>query len=265
MRIQNLNTSFLADTKSKNTGKDGLLKKMGLMIPKTLNETLFLNKQNKCLLERNYIHLIKNVYAKCNSHIKIVKDEYKVYIGTLNPRYLFVVNNLNGVLGYTIKNSTYIFIKVNKDQNLQKKAICATFAHEYYHACRNLRMGSLKKKLVDHIIEEGMAECFVETVLGTSYLNPWARKVKIDEIVEHSQLIIESLESSSPDLIYSLLHGDIKYQLPQWIGYSLGYRFVHWLIHEEGNVLEDLIEIESYSLVSKLREYILYFEGNNHG
>lgn len=108
------------------------------------------------------------------------------------------------------------------------EAIANSIAHEinhtisfYYHFERYGRWS-----LLDHIINEGLAENFREDVFKNTKPAPWAIALTEKEALSALKSISPLLDSKSHSTAQKILFGDKHYK--RWTGYSIGY----WLVKE---------------------------------
>jgi len=108
-----------------------------------------------------------------------------------------------------------------------KEAIANSVAHEinhtvsfYYHFDRYARWS-----LLDHIVNEGLAENFREEVLKTKPA-PWAIALSKQKAFKTLKEIYPKLNSKDDKIHRAVLFGNGEYE--RWAGYSIGY----WLVKE---------------------------------
>jgi uncharacterized protein YjaZ len=243
LNITNLNDFFLNKKESEIDKKKLLLiKQMGALIPKNELDRNILREQNKLLYKHDIIDHIVRIKNQCIKSLDY-NGEQNLYLGTLNPKYDFALNKLHGVLGYNLKNETYILIYMPEYTELLSNKISSIFIHEYHHVIRNQMIQRNKttigpKVLIDYIIEEGLAENFVSKVLGEDFLNPWAKHSTLKDIKNYRKLILKNINEDKPESIYSMLYGDQELGIPLWLGYSFGYYFIKYLL--QNNKIEFL-------------------------
>lgn len=215
---------------------------MGCLIPFSEEDFVEIERQNYLFHQHNIREKILIINNKCRDIINVNQGVHNLYISTLNPNYFFAINNMGGVLGYTLNNSSYLVLNLDyKTINIKK--IISTFAHEYHHVIRNQYFKNYrnnKKVLFDHIIEEGMAENFVLKVLDKNHLNLWAKKCSYEELLNNQSYLIKNLYEKNISTIYSIMHGDKFNDLPLWLGYSYGYYFIRFILDYTNYTIEDI-------------------------
>lgn len=130
--------------------------------------------------------------------------------------------NKNGV---AYKNALFLFVT----PELTEQEFYALLAHEYHHICRISHLGSspAEHSLKESIVIEGMAEAAVEELYGEEWLSPWARRYTTEEAIEMwKRQFIPSLDIKGVVNHRPFLYGDRRMKLPQWSGYSIGYRMI---------------------------------------
>ena len=146
-----------------------------------------------------------------------------------------LLNQMNGVLGFSLgAQATLVFVwPVENWQNW----LSYTVIHEYAHLVRNLLFprgiagGKLvymktqePETLLDAMIAEGVADAFALSVM--SEVNPpWTDALDDEETERIWPRIRRRLGVSDPTEIRRMLFGDND-RVPQWAGYTLGYRMV---------------------------------------
>lgn len=86
----------------------------------------------------------------------------------------------------------------------------------------------LNSLLLDYIINEGLAENYVEEILGKEYVNPWAfmhQRQEFNSFIE----ILKNPYINDRSKIYSIIHGNKKENIPLWLGYSYRYSLVNFI------------------------------------
>ncbi len=116
----------------------------------------------------------------------------------------------------------HIFIS---PESVTQKSLADSVAHElnhtisfYYHFDRYS-----KWSLLDHVVNEGLAENFREEVLNTKSA-PWAVALTEKEAFKALESIRPLLRSKNFRIHQKVLFGGAKYK--RWFGYSIGY----WLV-----------------------------------
>lgn len=146
-RITNINNKFINDEHFDDKTLS-LLRKMGSLIPVNEHDFFELKKQNYLYKKYNVEERILNVSEACNNVIDVSGGVHNLYITSLNPKYTFAMDMMEGVLGYSIKNNSYIILNIaEKDINFNK--IISIFTHEYHHVVRNQYLyKNIRKKKV---------------------------------------------------------------------------------------------------------------------
>lgn len=261
-KINNINNKFIKDERFEDKTLI-LLKKMGSLIPVSEKDFHELKKQNYLYEKYNIEEKILDVGEDCKNIIDFCDGVHNLYITSLNPKYTFAMEIMEGVMGYSIKNNSYLILNLaEKDINFNK--ITSIFTHEYHHVVRNQYLfNEVKKKkvLFDYIIEEGMAENFVLEVLGEDQLNPWAKKRSHLEILEYKSYLLRNHNEEETNIIYEAMYGDLFKDIPLWLGYSYGYYFVRFIIENTHYSIKDLTTKDRFfflEYVDKFWEKIEY-------
>jgi uncharacterized protein YjaZ len=174
---------------------------------------------------QNIIKIIMTTLARCN---KILPLPTKVFI-FIFPWFPSKKDSaFNGSFGFAVYKCVFhLFIAPNI---FYEKSIIDSVVHEinhivsyYYHPDRYARWS-----LLDHIINEGLAENFREDVLKTKPM-PWAIALSKKKAFEILKEIYPKLNSKDEKIHQSVLFGNKNYK--RWTGYSIGY----WLVKEFKN------------------------------
>lgn len=113
-----------------------------------------------------------------------------------------------------------------------RSTIKSVVTHEYHHHWRisALELKEDSETLLDRMVLEGLAEHFVETRLGISYLGPY--KDALSE-TQAKTLWISKYKSHTDDKGTSTdlyMFGNKEKDLPFWGGYSVGYYLIKWYL-----------------------------------
>lgn len=110
------------------------------------------------------------------------------------------------------------------------RALKSTLVHEYNHLYRITAMqnGHAHITLLEKIIREGLAEHFVEEVLGKEFHGPWVNTLAEDNAKNLWHTLYSLHTTEIGEHTDSLLFGGGNTHLPLWAGYSLGYYLVKW-------------------------------------
>lgn len=146
-----------------------------------------------------------------------------------------LVNQMNGVLGFSLgAQATMVFIwPVDNWQDW----LAYTVVHEYAHLVRNLLFprglagGKLvymktqqPETLLDAMIAEGAADAFALSVMS-EVVPVWTDALNTEESEHIWPRVRRRLGVSDTTEIRRILFGDND-RVPQWTGYTLGYRMV---------------------------------------
>ena len=147
--------------------------------------------------------------------------QFELYI--LDEKDDFVKSKLNGVSAFTDWNGRMCFVVLPEES--VRSTIKSVVTHEYHHHWRisALELKEDSETLLDRMVLEGLAEHFVETRLGISYLGPY--KDALSE-TQAKTLWISKYKSHTDDKGTSTdlyMFGNKEKDLPFWGGYSVGY------------------------------------------
>lgn len=224
------NKSQLVDLIMKMMRKDGNIRYAGYLKEKDLKKELLrytgdnINKYRELSSKEKVI--IKKTIIKT-----IQKCHKKLFIPTKNFIFIFPwfpsikEREFQGSFGFAAYSCVlHLFIAPNI---FTKKSIADSVAHEINHSVSFFhhfdRYG--KWSLLDHIINEGLAENFREDVLKTKPA-PWAIALTKKEAFHTLKSIKHLLYSKKSDIQREILSGSRNYK--RWTGYSIGY----WLLKD---------------------------------
>ncbi len=163
---------------------------------------------------KDVLNIIKDSLVKC---IRVAPVQ-NIRIFVFPTSYDFIKEKMGGVSGACFwKNTMLVFIHENSDLT----ALLKTIVHEYAHA---FSLNFLKREtLQDHIVFEGVAENFVDSITGGKP-NPWATALNKEESKRIFQKLKSKMNSKRNDLYEEVFFGTGQY--PLWAGYSIGYHLV---------------------------------------
>lgn len=141
--------------------------------------------------------------------------------------------NLPNKNGVAYHNSLFLFLSSNSSV----KEILALFAHEYNHACRldYLGVSSSHATLLDSIIIEGLGEYAVKELYGEKWLASWTNLYSLEDALSMwNKHFIPSLNVKGISNHQVFLYGDVQKDLPEWIGYYLGFQIVDTYLKKHG-------------------------------
>ena len=168
---------------------------------------------------------------------RIVDMEYqrlqKLWKGPVVSIFIFPIRTIPGNLketlpnksGVAYKNSLFLFLS----PSLSVEEIMALLAHEYNHVCRldYLGVSSSQATLLDSIILEGLGEYAVKELYGEKWLAPWTNLYSLENaLIMWNKHFIPSLNIKGVSNHQVYLYGDVRRDLPEWIGYYLGFQIV---------------------------------------
>jgi uncharacterized protein YjaZ len=183
---------------------------------------------------------------------QIVKREYKrlkflwkgpevpIYIYPLTKHRPIVEGNEVTKNGVAYNGIVFLFVSTE----LEEKEIKALFAHEYHHICRLAYLNKAPQEMLlkDSLIIEGLAESAVEKLYGERWLSPWTKRYTFDEaIVIWKEHFVPVLNLKGVINHQPFLYGNPSEGLPQWIGYTMGYRLVQSYLKNKGPQKEHIL------------------------
>lgn len=221
--------------------------RMGGYLPKNSEDIEYFMQQNVLIKKSNLINRFSKILSKVPVKLKI--NNIPVVILILNPDYDFAIKNMNSILGYTVHNKIIIILKLQSINDIVK--VDSILIHEYCHLLRN-RHNEKKKNGLYYVIEEGMAERFVQYILGDKHINPWAHKNSALELFNEFNYFKKMLDTCDIENIYILLNGSKLQDIPHWFGYSMGYQIINFLTEVENILFVDLLEMKTSEIINLL-------------
>jgi len=171
--------------------------------------------------ERKIRKEIEMTIRKCNAILPIPTKNH-VFVFSYIPDK--DENVFGGVMGYAPYSCVFHLFISPKKYTVQ--SLAHTVAHElnhtifYYNHYHNFN----NYTLLEHMIIEGLAENFRESVFGGEPA-PWSIAIEQESALEKMESLKEVLSSTDEDIRHNVLFGDGK-KYKKWFGYSLGY----WMI-----------------------------------
>lgn len=229
------NKQKLVDFILKSMRKDGMIDYAGYSDKKKLRTDLLrrignykanlfkrFSKKEKNIIKKTIYETIK----KCNKILPLPTKNFIFVFPWFPPEKEKIFNGSFGFAAYSCV--LHLFVSPGF---FTTEAIANSVAHEinhtisYYH--RFERYGNWS--LLDHIINEGLAENFREDVFKNTKVAPWATALTKKEAFSILKSIKSLLNSKSQNIHKRVLMGDKKYK--RWTGYSIGY----WIVKEFKN------------------------------
>lgn len=211
--------------------KDGSVKCAGYLKEKDLRNSLVRHMGNGDIAQYKSLSIKQRQLIKKTILATVQKCDKKLPIPTKNFVFVFpwfpTKNDkaLKGSLGFAAYNCVFhIFIS---PQIFTQRSLADSVAHElnhtvsfYYHPDRYV-----KWSLLDHIINEGLAENFREETLNKKSTQ-WAVALAKKEAFKTLESIRPLFRSKGSRVHQKILFGNARYK--RWTGYSVGY----WIVKE---------------------------------
>lgn len=211
--MRNENTIEYAGYANENMLRKDLLHRIG-----NYNNSKYRNLSEK--EKRRISKTIQTTIKRCNKILPLPTKNF-IFIFPWFPSEKD--SALNGSFGFAVY-SCVLHLFVAPDI-FTEEAIANSVAHEinhtisfYYHFDRYAQWS-----LLDHIVNEGLAENFREDVLKTKPA-PWAIALSEQKASEILREVYPKINSKDDKLHQAVLFGNDKYK--RWTGYSVGY----WLV-----------------------------------
>ncbi|MCH8063055.1 MAG: hypothetical protein IH861_11190 [Chloroflexi bacterium] len=202
--------------------------------------------------------IVEDALALCAKHLPCPDLDARVVLLPGDGNSTVLVNKLNGALGFSL-GAQVMMVFLWPTEGWQTW-LRHTVTHEYAHLVRNLlfprglsggRLIYLRTQepetLLDALIAEGLADTFASQVLPD--IEPLWTKAPFDsrEAVVWRR-VHRRLGVSDPIEIRRILFGDND-RIPQWAGYSFGYRIVgSFLEANPGTDLTGLMDLPAKAI-----------------
>jgi uncharacterized protein YjaZ len=170
--------------------------------------------------KRNIKKIIQVAVDKCNKILPIPTKNFIFVFPWFPSEKESIFNGSFGFAAYSCVLHLFIAPGI-----FTEKSIADSVVHEinhtisYYHNFDRYA----KWSLLDHIVNEGLAENFREDVLKTKSA-PWAIALSEQQAFEILREIYPKLNFKNNNIRQAILFGNNKYK--RWTGYSIGY----WLV-----------------------------------
>lgn len=148
-----------------------------------------------------------------------------VDIWPMDPDDEFGIEKLRGVSGYTSYEHLMTLVV---HSGARAQALEETVVHEYHHHWRIAEAQLLESQetLLSRLVLEGLAEHFVEEILGMSTA-PWATQWTDQESQYWWPVYAAHLNLVGSDTS-PYMFGSTDMGVPLWAGYAMGYHLIRW-------------------------------------
>jgi uncharacterized protein YjaZ len=172
--------------------------------------------------EQNINNVIQATINKCNKILPLPTKNFIFVFPWFPSKKESLFNGSFGFAAYSCV--LHLFVAPNI---FTKESIANSVAHEINHTISYYYNFDryAKWSLLDHIVNEGLAENFREDVLETKSA-PWAVAIPRQKSFKILEEIYPKLNSKDKKIHQTILFGNNKYE--RWTGYSVGY----WLVKE---------------------------------
>ncbi|MFY3790335.1 DUF2268 domain-containing putative Zn-dependent protease [Ureibacillus sp. MALMAid1270] len=242
----------------KNTVIQNFLKSIGLNVPNKILEQF---GHIQCETDNTIIQQIYNQFENIKLNLEIcgileklqksISDvPIKFALMMITPESRFAIEVMKGVTAHTINKNTIIFY-VYPFGNLWHDKLEEICIHEFAHVIRNCRLDDKGHLTVlDVLVEEGIAEYTVGSVLGFNRVGIWSN-TPLEVIYNYWPIYKSSLLEIDENKIFILLNGGGQQRLPIWLGYSIGYQLIVKYMEKNSHYnLNDLLNINSSDIYS---------------
>ncbi|OMP66354.1 DUF2268 domain-containing protein [Domibacillus epiphyticus] len=171
-----------------------------------------------------------NIWELVSQEFKRLKNiwngpETSIFIFPIKDSYLATNYNMIKKNGVAFKRAIFLFLS----PDLEKEEVKAVLAHEYNHVCRlaylNLDVKDISLK--DALIIEGLGEFAVKDLYGEKWLSRWTKLYSYEKTLKiWSNHFISSLNIKGNEKYDVFLYGKGNNQLPNWIGYQIGFQII---------------------------------------
>lgn len=213
--MRNDDTIKYSGCSNKNILKDSLLHHIGHYNP---NHYRGISEKKKRYISK----IIQTTISKCNKILPLPTKNFIFIFPWFPSKKESVFKGSFGFAAYSCVLHLFIAPDI-----FTKKSVSNSVVHEinhtisyYYHFDHYA-----KWSLLDHIVNEGLAENFKENVLKTESA-PWAIALSKQKAFKILKEIYPNLNSKDIKVHQTVLFGNDKYE--RWTGYSVGY----WLVKE---------------------------------
>ncbi|GAF66884.1 hypothetical protein BTS2_3789 [Bacillus sp. TS-2] len=134
---------------------------------------------------------------------------------------------------------------------IDERGIQSLMTHEYHHVCRLALTNETEEKitLLESIVMEGLAEAAVKEEVGTEHVANWMTRYN-EEFCRgwFERLIQPNLLMQGRKSYHELLFGDRTKQIPEMIGYAVGYYLIQSVVKKEKIKTKELLKLSSNTL-----------------
>lgn len=182
------------------------------------------NKSKVVALKEKDINLIKETIfdfsKKFNKVLKLKNGAVRYFIFPWFPTEK-QSKDLGGIAAYAIYyRVVHLYIDVKK---FTKKSLLETLAHELNHLKFFEPRPDLYFTVQEHLITEGLAECFREDIIGGK-VAPWSKALSGAKTLKELKRIGPIMYSKERRDYSDLFYGGKRFK--RWTGYTIGYYLV---------------------------------------
>ncbi len=211
------------------------------MLKNQLRNEIFDNKSKPKgsgkVIDDSDLKLIIKTIKKCKKEIPS-KQLHIFVFPTFSDH---VIKRMDGATGSTPYHNTFnIFVVPYK---FTKVSLENTVCHEYFHAVYRHD----NYKLLDRMINEGLAEHFREHVIGGKRAE-WAKAVSSKKCKIIFMKLRSKLKTKNYHLISKILFGSKDYRM--WTGYSIGYNIVKDYLKNTKRSWKDIVKKKPEEILS---------------
>ncbi len=133
-------------------------------------------------------------------------------------------------------------IKKNLKSTLKKSLL-----HELHHAARWSKVKTLDDRLIDILVSEGLADCFVEELTGHKPI--WTQTVKGKRLIQLTKRMQREYMSTTYSYEDWFIVGSKKRTIPRWTGYAVGYALIKDYLEAENKTASELVHLRADKLI----------------
>ena len=207
-----------------------------------------LEQMTQVLINSDVETLLEETYVQSNLHLP--SEETTICVFAVDPDYLFVRDQMNGVYGFTA-GAGKIWLEIYPEGNWEEW-IGYAVAHEYHHSVWTAKYHAQKAPtyLVDYLVFEGRADSFAHQ-LYPELMAPWVTALSEEEEIRQWETIQGILKLTSRESIQSYMGGGQR-NIPLWAGYTIGFHIVQELIEKHPELsVEDWTAMDAMGVLEQ--------------
>jgi uncharacterized protein YjaZ len=212
-----------------------------------------LSQQVQLLHASGVERLIENAYEQIAAALPPYVDNPVICIYALDPDNTFAREQMGGVVGSGVGDNS--LLEINPLTPGWQDWVPYVLAHEHHHSVWGYHyfhlQGHQSADLLTGLLIDGQADSFARR-LYPNIEPPWIHALEPGQETRLWKRLTPWLDNPDQDLLAKIMFGDEELELPQWAGYTLGYRIIQaYLRSHPGGNPADLLEKDAHDILTE--------------